>query len=83
MNANKFLFNLAKEQPLFIIVSTVLSLSSAVFNGVGTALLIPILVVFLGNGDLSQLPDNPAFLRQFFAFFDRFEGRIAVQILRR
>lgn len=81
MAANKFLFNLAKEQPLFIIISTVLSLSSAVFNGVGTALLIPILVVFLGDGNLSQLPDNPAFLRQFFTFFDRFEGQSKIFVM--
>jgi len=74
ISANKFLFNLATERPVYIICSIILSLSSAVFNGVGTALLIPILVVFLGDGDNNSLPNKPAIIKQFFAFFDRFEG---------
>jgi ATP-binding cassette, subfamily B, bacterial MsbA len=74
ISANKFLFNLATERPVYIICSIILSLSSAVFNGVGTALLIPILVVFLGDSDNNSLPNKPAIIKQFFAFFDRFEG---------
>ena len=74
MSANKFLFKIAREQPLFIIASIVLSLSSAIFNGIGAALLIPILVVFLGDGDLNQLPTKPPILHQIFALFAGFEA---------
>ena len=81
MGVNKFLLNIAKEQPLFIVISTILSLSSAIFNGVGTALLIPILVVFLGDGDFSDLPNKPAFIKEFFTFFDRFEGEFKIIIM--
>ncbi len=47
MSANQFLFKIVKEKPLFIVVSIILSLSGAIFDLIGTALLIPILVVFL------------------------------------
>lgn len=81
MSANKFLIDLAKKEPLFIVISTILSLSSAIFNGVSTALLIPILVVFLNDGDFSNIPKRPPILKQFFTFFDRFEGDSKIIIL--
>ncbi len=81
MAANKFLIDLAKKEPLFVVSSTILSVSGAIFNGFSTALLIPILIVFLGDGDFSNLPSRPAILRQFFTFFDRFEGDSKIMIM--
>jgi ATP-binding cassette, subfamily B, bacterial MsbA len=81
MTANKFLIDLGKKEPLFIVSSTILSLSSAIFNGVSTALLIPILVVFLGDGNFTNIPQKPAILKDFFTFFDRFEGDSKIIIL--
>jgi subfamily B ATP-binding cassette protein MsbA len=74
MSAKKFLLDITKEQPFLIIISLILSLSSAIFNGVSAALLIPILVVFLGDGDVTALPNKPPILQKLFAFFARFEG---------
>ena len=46
MSPNQFLWKITKEKPSLIIATLVLTLSSAIFNGIGTALLVPILVVF-------------------------------------
>ena len=74
MSSNQFLWKVAKEKPSLIIATLVLTLSSAIFNGIGTALLIPILVVFLSDGEDYTLPENPPFLHKIFAVFDFFDG---------
>ena len=74
MLSNQFLWKIVKEKPLFIAGIIVLTLGSALFNGIGTALLIPILVVFLGDGEDYSLPDNPPVLHKIFSVFDIFDG---------
>jgi subfamily B ATP-binding cassette protein MsbA len=75
MSDQKFLINLAKEKPLLVFWTCFLSLVSAIFNGASTALLVPILVVFLGDNDNVKLPSKPAILRQAIGLFDGFEGQ--------
>jgi subfamily B ATP-binding cassette protein MsbA len=74
MSSRKFILSIAREQPLLIIATIIFSLASAIFNGVGTALIIPILVVFLGEKDRLEFPGQPPLLHKFFALFDAFEG---------
>ena len=74
MSSNQFLWKVAKEKPSLIIATLLLTLSSAIFNGIGTALLIPILVVFLSEGEDYSLPENPPFLHKIFTVFDFFDG---------
>ncbi|BAU63136.1 Xenobiotic-transporting ATPase [Stanieria sp. NIES-3757] len=75
MSSRKFILSIAREQPLLIVATVVFSLASAVFNGVGTALIIPILIVFLGEKSSLEFPGQPPLLEKFFALFDRFEGQ--------
>ena len=74
MTSKQFLLNIVKERPLMIFLIIILSFSGAIFNGVGTALLIPIVVVFLGQQGELEVPGKPAILGKFFALFDAFEG---------
>ncbi|AFZ36630.1 Xenobiotic-transporting ATPase [Stanieria cyanosphaera PCC 7437] len=75
MSSRKFILSIAREQPLLIVATVVFSLASAIFNGVGTALIIPILIVFLGEKNTLEFPGQPPLLNKFFALFDRFEDQ--------
>jgi subfamily B ATP-binding cassette protein MsbA len=75
MSSNKFLLNLAKEKPWLVLSTFILSIVSAFLNGAGTALLVPILVVFLGESNEIKLPSKPAILKQVIGLFDYFEGQ--------
>jgi ATP-binding cassette, subfamily B, bacterial MsbA len=74
MSSNQFLWKITKEKPSFLVTTLILTLSSAIFNGIGTALLIPILVVFLSDGEDYSLPEKPPVLHKIFSIFDIFDG---------
>lgn len=65
----QLLWNFAKHYPKRIILSTVLGSSGAIFNGVGIALIVPIILSFLGQ-DLS-LNGMPPILKVVLDPFDR------------
>ncbi|MGP1373836.1 MAG: ATP-binding cassette domain-containing protein [Almyronema sp.] len=71
MSPNKLLLKFALRHPVWIVLTTLLGFSGAVFNGVGTTLIIPVLLEFLGQ-DLTQSGSLPPLLSDFFSFFDRF-----------
>ena len=48
-SANNLLFKLIKNQPIYPLISLILSLSSTILNLISTTLLIPILFILLGN----------------------------------
>lgn len=74
MSSNQFLWKIAKEKPLFIVATLILTFSGAIFNGAGTALLVPILVVFLSEGEDYNIPNQPEILDKLLSVFDSFEG---------
>jgi ATP-binding cassette, subfamily B, bacterial MsbA len=49
MSSGKILFNLSRQYPKLFSLSVVLGFSGAVFNGIGTTLIIPVLLGFLGQ----------------------------------
>lgn len=49
MNSNRLLFQIAKRYPILIFCKVLLGLSGALFNGVSTALIAPVLLDFLGQ----------------------------------
>lgn len=74
MTSSNFIFKTIKERPLMVFFIIIFSFSGSIFNGVSTALLVPILAVYLGEeGDL-KVPNKPEILNKFFALFDGFEG---------
>jgi ATP-binding cassette, subfamily B, bacterial MsbA len=50
MTSRKFLFSLARRHLRLLILSAALGFSGGLFNGVSTALIIPVLMGFLGQG---------------------------------
>ena len=68
MNSNRLLFNLARRYPVLIVLKVVLGLSGALFNGVSTALIAPVLLDFLGQPVNTR--SFPPVIQGLFAPFD-------------
>ncbi|HEY9621466.1 MAG TPA: ATP-binding cassette domain-containing protein [Crinalium sp.] len=68
MSSNRLLFSYARRYPGWIVLSVVLSFSGALFNGVSTVLIVPVLMNFLG---LELTPGNsPPILKTLLSPFD-------------
>jgi ATP-binding cassette, subfamily B, bacterial MsbA len=65
MNSRKFLLNLARRHLRLLCLSVVLGFSGGLFNGVSTALMIPVLLGFLGQK--IEANGMPAFARYLLA----------------
>jgi ABC-type multidrug transport system fused ATPase/permease subunit len=81
-SANKFLLNLAKEKPVYILASLIFSLASAIFDVLGTILLIIVLIVFLGNEKQDFLIIQPAIIKYFFIVLEslKYEHKLTLVI---
>ena len=73
-SVNKFLFDLAKEKPLYLFASLILSFSTAILNVVSTILLIPVLIICLGKKEGIIVSDQLAIVQYFFGFMEQFYG---------
>jgi subfamily B ATP-binding cassette protein MsbA len=73
MTPNRLLLKFALRHRFLVILTILSGFSGAVFNGISTALIVPLLLGFLGQ-DNQILQKGPAFLQKIFAFFDRFPG---------
>ncbi|WP_072622738.1 ABC transporter ATP-binding protein [Spirulina major] len=73
MSTNKLLLKFALRYPFLIIATVVLGFSGALFNGISTALIVPLLLGFLGQ-DTGLLTKGPAALQAVMRFFERFPG---------
>lgn len=73
MNSHRLLLNYTLKHPFLMILTIILGFSGALFNGVSTVLIVPLLLGFLGQ-DTGLLTQGPAFLRKTLSFFDRFPG---------
>lgn len=71
MSAKNLFFKLSKKSPHWIILSITLGFSSAVFNGVGITLIIPLILNFLGLEVLGS-DKVPPILAKIFSAFDAF-----------
>ncbi|MGB3694873.1 MAG: ABC transporter ATP-binding protein [Spirulinaceae cyanobacterium] len=71
MSTNKLLLRFLSKYPFLVGLTVLLGFSGAIFNGVSTALVVPLLLEFLGQGD--ELFDNaPQALGKFMSLFDGF-----------
>ncbi|MEM1308355.1 MAG: ABC transporter ATP-binding protein, partial [Cyanobacteria bacterium P01_H01_bin.153] len=69
MSTNRLLFKLAKQSFGLMFLSGTLAFSSALFNGVGITLVIPLVLNFLGLS-IAQSADLPPILDSLFSLFD-------------
>lgn len=72
MSPNRVLLKFALQYPWLILLTTVLGFSGALFNGVSTTLIVPVLLGFLGQDTV--LKAGPPIIRKFLALFDAQQG---------
>ena len=70
MSPNQLLLRYAQRYPGWIILTIILGSSSALFNGVSTTLVVPLVLGFLGKEDINLKVGPPA-IQKILAFFDR------------
>jgi subfamily B ATP-binding cassette protein MsbA len=71
MSPNQLLIKFALKSPSLIIVNFILGFSSALFNGVSTALIVPLLLAFMGQ-EQNLLRGGPPILHKLLSLFDGF-----------
>jgi subfamily B ATP-binding cassette protein MsbA len=69
MSPNKLLLSYALRYPVLVISTVVLSFSGALFNGISTALIVPVVLSFLGQ-DVTNLQGAPPILQKLLSIFD-------------
>ena len=80
MNKNKLLLKFALRYRWLIIISTVLGFASAVFNGIGVTLIIPIVLSIIDDSML-KLKGMPPILSKPMSWFDTFSGDTKVYVM--
>lgn len=73
MTPNRLLLKFALQYPFLMAITVILGFSGALFNGISTALIVPLLLGFLGQ-DTGLLEKGPAPLQKLMLFFDNFPG---------
>jgi ATP-binding cassette, subfamily B, bacterial MsbA len=68
MSPNRLLLKFAARYPVLITQTIGFDLSGALFNGIGTTLIVPLLLVFLGQP--LELPGAPPLLKSILSSFD-------------
>lgn len=68
MTPYKFLLKFARRQPVWILITIILGWTGALFNGVSTTLIVPLLLGFLGQE--LEFEQAPPFLRYTLSLFD-------------
>jgi subfamily B ATP-binding cassette protein MsbA len=70
MSPNQLLLRYALRYPGWIVLTVILGFSSALFNGVSTTLVVPLVLGFLGKGDIN-INGGPPIIQKTLSFFDR------------
>ena len=73
MTSNQLLIKFALRYPLLIFLTVILSFSGALFNGIGTTLIIPLLLAFIGKEKII-FQGGPPILEKFLALFAGMSG---------
>lgn len=68
MSANKLLFQFAKPYPVWIALTVILGFSGALFNGVSTTLIVPLILNFIGQNQ--QIKEGPFLIQYLMKPFD-------------
>lgn len=71
MSAKQLILSLSKRHFHWMVLSVVLGFSGALFNGIGTALVIPLVLRLLGQ-DIATKGNFPPLLKSAFSVFDSF-----------
>lgn len=78
-SSNPLLTSVAKKYPLRIGASVLLGLAGAVFNGIGTTLIVPVLLSLIGQE--ASLEGGPPLLQKILGPFDGIAGDYRIQVM--
>ena len=70
MSSTSLILKFALKHPSLVILTIIFGLSGAIFNGIGTALIVPLLLSFLGQS--LELPGGPPIFQKLLSQLDRF-----------
>ena len=70
MSSKNLILKFSLRHPLLVVLTIVFGLSGAIFNGIGTALVVPLLLSFLGQS--IDIPGGPPILQKFISLLDGF-----------
>jgi subfamily B ATP-binding cassette protein MsbA len=73
MSPNQLVFSYALRYPRWLVLNFILGCSSALFNGVSTTLIVPLILGLLGKGNII-LKSGPPLLQKILSLFDRGDG---------
>jgi subfamily B ATP-binding cassette protein MsbA len=73
MKPRKLLFELVFQYKFLILITIILGFVGAIFNGIGTTLIVPIIIAFLG-GENNFSTQGPPIIKQIMSAFDSFPG---------
>ncbi len=73
MSPNQLVFSYALRYPRWLVLNFTLSCSSALFNGVSTTLIVPLILGLLGKENII-LKSGPPLLQKILSLFDRGDG---------
>ncbi len=71
MSRKKLTLKFLSRHPLLIVLNILLGFSGAIFNGVSTVMIVPLLMAFLGQGVIN-FQKGPPFLQKIISLFDNF-----------
>jgi len=80
MSSNKLLLSYALKYPVLVTLTVILGFSGALFNGISTTLVVPILLELSGQEGIN-LKNSPAIIQTFISFFDAFSGEIRIAVM--
>ncbi|HEY9666964.1 MAG TPA: ABC transporter ATP-binding protein [Coleofasciculaceae cyanobacterium] len=80
MSPNQLLLRYALRYPGWVVFAIIIGFSSALFNGVSTTLIVPLVLGFLGKEDIT-LSGGPPIIQKIFSLFDRGEGNYSLIIM--
>lgn len=80
MTSNQLILKYIFKQPILVVSTIFLGFLSAMFNGIGTILLVPLLLAFLGQ-PLPDLNSGPPILRKVISIFDGWPDSSRIGIL--
>lgn len=75
-STNRFILQVARRYPFLVILTVLLGFSDAVFNGVSTFLVIPLVMAFLGRD--MNIEGGPPILQAFTSLFDGIDSDFRV-----
>ncbi|MGQ4648575.1 ATP-binding cassette domain-containing protein [Lyngbya aestuarii] len=80
MSSNKLLLSYALKYPSLVALTVILGFSGAVFNGISTTLVVPILLEISGQEGI-DFKKSPAIIQTFISVFDAFSGEKRIAIM--